>query len=226
MNTNLQFIKKSSNKKLGKIPATTSPRQTCPPSCPLIGKGGCYGDSGFHTRLNWDKVDAGERGQEYSQAMSEINKLPDGQLWRHNVVGDLQGANDRIDGRALKQLTAANRGKRGFTYTHYPVVGNRLKIQTANANGFTVNISANNPVQARQIKAKYPQLPVVTVVPDNFWHDGQNRQQNIVRCPAETSERITCSTCKLCQVSDRKDIVGFTVHGARKNAANIIASAS
>jgi hypothetical protein len=57
-----QFIKKSSNSKVGAIPVTNSPRATCPSNCPLSGNGGCYAEAGFHTRLNWDKLDRGERG--------------------------------------------------------------------------------------------------------------------------------------------------------------------
>jgi hypothetical protein len=32
-----QFIKKSSNSKVGAIPVTNSPRATCPSNCPLSG---------------------------------------------------------------------------------------------------------------------------------------------------------------------------------------------
>jgi hypothetical protein len=85
---NFQFIAESGNAKVGKIPVTNSPRATCPSNCPLSGDGGCYAE-GFHTRINWDKLDRGERGLEWSAFIDKIKALPKGQLWRHNVSGDL-----------------------------------------------------------------------------------------------------------------------------------------
>jgi hypothetical protein len=86
---NFQFIAESGNVKVGKIPVTNSPRATCPPNCPLSGEDGCYAEAGFYTRLNWDKLDRGERGLQWSDFIDKIKALPKGQLWRHNVSGDL-----------------------------------------------------------------------------------------------------------------------------------------
>ena len=218
---NVQLVKKSSNAKTGPIPTTTSSRSTCPPACPLAGAGGCYAEAGHYTRMNWDKVDSGERGVSYSQFTKAISMLKPDTLWRHNVAGDLSGANDIIDTEALEELVAANTGRRGFTYTHYPMdnQGNLTAISQANVGGFTVNVSHNTPQEA--IAATHGQ-PKVTLVPEDYWANG-NRVDGIVRCPAETSDTITCATCQLCQRSSRKDIVGFTVHGTRKASANIIA---
>ena len=222
--TNVQFVRKSGNAKIGKIPCTTSPRSTCPEACPLSGdKGACYAESGYYTKLNWNHVDNGSRGDSFAALCESIAKLPANQLWRHNVAGDLQGSDNRIDGDALRQLTQANKGKRGFTYTHYPVLGNRLKIQTANANGFTVNISANTIGDAAAIKNKYPLLPVVTIMSEDLPKTMRVDGQTIVTCPATYKDDVTCDSCQLCQVSDRAVIVGFPVHGARKASADIIA---
>ena len=219
---NVQLVKKSGNAKTGPIPTTTSPRSTCPTECPLAGDGGCYAEAGYYTRMNWDKVDSGERGVDWTVFLSSIRKLPEGQLWRHNVAGDLpQDAYGMIDHSKLWDLAAANTSKRGFTYTHYSMdkPHNREAVAAANRVGFTVNVSHNSPQEA--IEATHGQ-PRVTIVPEDYWQ-GQNRQGSIVRCPAEQSDTITCATCQLCQRATRKDIVGFTVHGTRSAAANIIA---
>ena len=222
---NIQFVRKSSNAKTGPIPTTTSPRATCPSECPLAGEGGCYAEAGYYTRLNWDKVDSGERGDTWDVFLGKIRKLPEGQLWRHNVAGDLpQTSQGTIDGPRLWDIVSANTGKRGFTYTHYAPAGDNLDyIRGANEAGFTVNISANTPEDAVRLQESTG-LPVVTIVPSDYW-DGTNgkRLGGIVRCPAETSDSISCATSQLCQRRDRKDIVGFTVHGTRAKAANIIA---
>ena len=219
---NIAFTKKSSNKKVGPIPVTTSSKASCPPSCPLLDNG-CYASAGFHTNMHWNKVTSGERGTSLDTLCNTIRGLKDNQLWRHNVAGDLQGANDVIDAPALWALSHANFNKRGFTYTHYPIDtgDNQAAIEGANNMGFTVNVSTNTVSEAIATQ-KRTTAPVVTIVAPEFW-DGGNRVDNVVRCPAETSDTVTCASCKLCSVSARKDIVAFTVHGTGAKKANIIA---
>ena len=91
--------------------------------------------------------------------------MEDGTFWRHNQAGDLAGSGDWIDGRKLKQLTAANKGKKGFTYTHkHKIKQNHAKIKEANENGFTVNLSADSLDHADELKA-LGIGPVVVIVP-------------------------------------------------------------
>lgn len=232
---NVQFVRRSSNAKIGKIPCTTSARSSCPDACPMKGDTSCYAEGGYYTRLNWNKVDSGERGDSYSALLASVEKLPAGTLWRHNVAGDLQGADNRIDSTALKALARANAGRKGFTYTHYPVIegadrdtmrDNVDAIGTANATGFTVNISANSPAMAAVVRGKW-RLPTVTLVPNAAWWKGASSRvvsgERVVRCPAETSDSVTCDSCRLCAVADRKVVVGFTAHGAGKAKTEIIA---
>lgn len=224
--TNVQFVRKSSNAKTGAIPTTTSPRTTCPDACPMKGDTACYAEGGYYTRLNWDKVDSGERGASWNQLLASVRKLPEGQLWRHNVAGDLQGANDVIDTDALGALVAANEGRRGFTYTHYPLTaGNVGALRAANDTGFTVNVSCNTPQDAEETLTAYG-LPTVTLVPNAEWWQGSHKRGTVVRCPAETADDVSCATCKLCSVATRDVIVGFTAHGAGKKKTEVIASAS
>jgi len=221
---NIALTLKSSNSKVGKIPVTTSGRESCPKSCPLINNG-CYASAGYYTRMHWDKVTSGERGTSFNDFIASIKSLKPDTLWRHNVAGDLQGKKDVISAHKLRQLTKANTGKRGFTYTHYPITEkkNREAIEAANKNGFTVNVSANSPVDAIAIRKAY-KLAVVTIVPSDYWANG-NKVDDIVRCPAEYKE-TNCKECKLCQRSERAVIVGFTAHGSQSKAANVIASVS
>lgn len=224
---NFQFVKKSSNVKTGPIPTTNSPRATCPPACPLAGEGGCYAEAGYHTRLNWDKLDKGERGDTWQDFTAKISNLKAGQLWRHNVSGDLPGQNDVLDSDKCMDLMLANGSSRGFTYTHYPVDKghNRHTIAAMNNGGFTVNLSANSPQHAEKLKADPMNfgLPVVSIVPGDFWGTDGKRKGQFVRCPAEYRDDVSCATCKLCSVRSRGDIVGFTVHGTRAKNADVIA---
>lgn len=131
---------KSSNEKTGPIPVSTSSHKQCSTSCPFYGHG-CYAESG-PLAIHWQAVTEKGRGDEWPDFVAKIAALPSGQLWRHNQAGDLAGINHNIDSLALSQLVTANAGKRGFTYTHKPVLGgddtamkNRTAIAAANAGG-------------------------------------------------------------------------------------------
>jgi hypothetical protein len=134
---------------------------------------------------------------------------------------------DKIDGAALRQLVTANRGKRGFTYTHYPLNAHNLRlIRSANHNGFTINVSANSPAHA-DVVAKHG-LPTVTVLPADV--DGAVTPvvytpagRAISVCPATYRDDISCATCQLCQRRDRKSIVGFPAHGTSARKASEVA---
>jgi hypothetical protein len=219
--SNYALTKVSSNSKTGKIPVTVSNRGTCPPSCPLL-KNGCYAES-YYTQLHWDKVTNAERGTNWNEFINSIKSLPKRVLWRHNVSGDLVGSNDVIDAPALAQLVQANKNKSGFTYTHYPMdnSNNIQAVKMANNGGFTVNLSANNIEQADQYKT-LGIAPVVVVVGedcDKVTFTANNNK--IVVCPAQTSDKVTCSSCGLCQKSDRDYIIGFRVHGTYTKKAKL-----
>ncbi len=239
----VQFVKKSSNAKIGAIPCTTSSRDTCPESCPLSGEGGCYAEAGYYTRLNWDKVDSGERGGDWQALCDSVAALPSGQVWRHNVAGDLPHKNQRIDRAKLVQLIDANEGKRGFTYTHHnmAISDNAELVRMANECGFTVNISADSPALA-DVYASHKLGPVVCIVPDTYarkekageWAEtlseyGERigplppttpKGRRIVVCPATYLDK-TCESCKLCAIPSRSVIVGFPAHGSRKNKIEV-----
>jgi hypothetical protein len=223
--TNVQLVQKSSNSKTGPMPVTTSSRKTCPDACPFNHGHGCYADAGYYTRLNWDKVTDGNRGSDYPTFLEGIKSLPEGTLWRHNVAGDLQGREDVIDGAALRDLTRANTGRKGFTYTHYPVLNDRhnaKQVRLAIQGGFTVNVSANTLPQAvESFKAGFPTVVVLPVGHKDKTMDVDGVK--VVTCPATYRDDVTCSTCALCQVAHRKVVVGFPAHGGQAKQASVIA---
>ena len=108
---------RSGNAKTGPIPVTTTERASCPTTCPFYDKG-CYAKSG-PLALHWRKVSDGERGTDWQGLTEFVKSLPERQLWRHNQAGDLPHIDGQINGTLLGQLVDANRGKRGFTYTHH-----------------------------------------------------------------------------------------------------------
>jgi len=221
----------SSNKKTGRIPVSTSTAAWCPDSCPLKRKWNiwtgkweepCYAGHG-HLAIHWNKVSAGERGTDWNTFCQSIRKLPKNGIWRHNQAGDLPVDQNHIDTGKMQQLIKANRGRGGFTYTHHNPTDNAEIIAESNNNGFTVNLSANNPTQA-DTYAALNIAPVVTLVPENtakvsFTPGGRK----IVVCPAISSNKVTCQSCRLCQKVNRP-IIGFTPHGSGKKSANVVAT--
>ena len=214
---------KSANEKTGPIPVSTTSAATCPPDCPFNNKQGCYAGSG-PLALHWAAVTRGERGDQFADFCDKIAALPEGQLWRHNQAGDLPGNGLEIDGRALGDLVKANKGRRGFTYTHYdPAKGrNAAYIKGCNDWGFTVNLSANTPAHADKLAA-LGLGPVVTVLPiDQRENTVTPGGLKIVVCPATIREGVSCSSCQLFAISNREAIIGFPAHGtSAKKAARV-----
>ena len=222
----ISFTRISGNSKTGPIPTTLTEKNSCPDVCPLKSNG-CYAEIG-HTNIHWQRVSNGD-AVKYSwvNAMQQIAALPKGQLWRHNVSGDLPQTDGLIQYNLVQQLIDANRGKRGFTYTHHDVQSNssncywnKAIIAACNAQGFTVNLSGNSLEHADQLKA-LDIGPVVTICPEGTEKQFKTPAGNIVViCPATYRDDIQCSNCGLCAVSSRKSIVGFPVHGIAKKKAH------
>lgn len=215
----------SGNTKTGPMPVSTSNSNTCPDSCPIKVKG-CYAKYG-PVGMHWRKLDKGEskNSATWSEFVKQIKAIPRGSLWRHNQAGDLNGSNDLIDSVALSQLVNANKGKRGFTYTHYPMsnVDNRIAVSLANINGFTVNLSANDVNHADELKS-YSVAPVVVIMPRDATKVSTTPAGNkVVICPAENTDKVNCLKCGLCQDSKRDYIIGFRAHGTAAKSVEVIA---
>lgn len=208
---------KSGNRKTGPIPTSYSEPETCPDACPLK-RNGCYAE-GYPVRQHWYAVDKFVPWGDFCTALAT---LPTGQLWRHNVAGDLPGKGDRLNVSALMLLVRANAGLRGFTYTHKPLKRalERQSVSLANQLGFTINLSADDLREADEL-AELCIGPVVVTLPSDAPQVSKTPAgRTVIACPAETRDEVTCETCQLCQVSTRKAIVGFRAHGQSKGRIN------
>lgn len=224
---NFHLTPVSSNVKTGPIPVSTSHKDTCPDACPLKAKG-CYA-SGGPSNIHWKAVTEGKRGTDWEQFLLQVRAIRRGSLWRHNQAGDLPGvAGALLDENACFELAGANKGRKGFTYTHYDVINssiNRGIVAGMNNAGFTVNLSGNNMAHADELKALNV-APVVVIMPmadENPKVRFTPAGNKVVRCPAEYNDKVSCATCGLCQVSKRDYIIGFTAHGVSKKHVSLIA---
>ncbi len=216
---------KSKNVKVGKMAVTTSTATTCPTSCPFKSNG-CYADSG-PLKLHWDKVTRKERGDDWSTFIDKIKELPTGSKWRHNQAGDLPGDMEKLDDKKCIELAKANKGKRGFTYTHYDVLDNfqnAITVNIMNHLGFTVNVSANNLEHADKL-CDLNIAPVATVLPiEQTTNTVTPKGRKVVVCPATYKDDVSCASCMLCEKWDRNVVVGFPAHGTSKKKASAIAA--
>lgn len=213
---------KSSNKKTGPIPVTTTERASCPKTCPFYEKG-CYAKSG-PLALHWRKVSEGERGTDWDGLCNFISALPQGQLWRHNQAGDLVANNQGlIDSDKLMQLVFANNGKRGYTYTHHILNHDNIQqLQLANALGFTINASCESLAGADV--AMDHGLPAVAVVSaSDPVPECTPAGRKAILCPAQQRD-VSCADCGLCAKSDRSCVVMFKAHGNAKNYVSALVS--
>lgn len=210
----------SGNRKVGPIPVSTTEEASCPKECPLKGTD-CYarfGPLGMH----WKKVKPNGRGGNWSAFCKRMRRFPSGTLFRHNQAGDLpknksiNGRADRINKAKLYTLVRAVGHLRGWTYTHFDptIKHNAEAIKLANDNGFTVNLSADSVSQADEY-LKLGIAPVTVTLPSNAPLRGNKTPDGhqIVVCPAQISDEVSCMQCKLCQYRDRKFVIGFLAHG-------------
>jgi hypothetical protein len=239
MKPHLTFTLQSSNKKTGPIPVSTSDRRTCPTACPFY-DAGCYASygplGGMWKGLSAAGPDSTFRNGRGNVAtlgwqafLKMVRKLDANAIWRHNQAGDLPGIDNAIDATALGELVKANKGKRGFTYTHKPMdnAANAAAVAKANANGFTINLSADSLSEADELSALNIG-PVVVVLSDAIQGKQSIATPNghvVVVCPATYRDDVTCKSCGLCSIRDRKTIVGFPAHGAAKRKAAAIVAA-
>jgi hypothetical protein len=206
----------SANQKTGAMYVSTSSSDTCPEECQHLKLNTCYAKFSF-LGMHWRRVD--QVGVNWDELCQYVHhNVPDGQLWRHNQAGDLPGLstdNSQIDLYKLQYLVSANRGKRGFTYTHkYKSQANRFAIKFANDHGFTVNISADSYLEASlYFKEGFP--TTVTVGPDDL-ATVEFKGVRFITCPAVTHD-TNCVKCGLCAIKHRNFVIKFPSHGSRKN---------
>lgn len=204
-----RLVARSGNKKTGPIPTSYTSARTCPDSCPLKGAG-CYAEQ-YPVREHWGDA---AKFVDWLTFVAAVRALPAGQLWRHNVAGDLPGLGDKLDCTALWLLVESNRGKRGFTYTHKPLrtAFERTTVKAANRAGFTINLSADTLREADDL-ARLGIGPVVVTLPSDAPQTQKTPEgRTVVVCPAQRRD-VTCERCGLCAVAGRKAIIGFRAHG-------------
>lgn len=220
---------KSGNRKVGPIPVSTTESASCPKECAHLTGNTCYAKFG-PLGMHWNQVDRKTRGDNWTPFCNRVRRFPSRQLWRHDQAGDLpkriKSATiyDELNKSKCIQLAKAASHTKGWTYTHYDMRSEHNRSVVAEMNkigGLTVNLSANTLMQADELY-QLGIAPVVCELPSSSPLMGNKTPGGlpIVVCPAQTQDEMTCEKCKLCQVVNRKSIVGFLAHGVAMKRLN------
>ena len=181
---------------------------------------GCYAEN-FPLALHWLKQE--QTGVDFATVLYAVRTLPKKALWRLFEAGDFEPSSENpelISPSQVVSLLAANNGKRGFGYTHYPVLPNLETLQLMNASGLTINVSADSLEQAEVYFSLG--LPTVVVVAENFPKDSVVDGVRVVVCPNQsTPSKPTCLQCQMCQKPDRDYVIGFRAHGTKKRKIKV-----
>lgn len=212
METKIILIARSRNAKTGAISQTYTTNNTCPTRCPFK-HSGCYVEN-FTTKMAWDKAEkVGVTPKELAKLVKEFSTS----IIRHNVGGDIamEGTSD-IDEKLVTDLCEAYKGKKAYTYTHCTVNARNIAIaKEAISKGFVINSSVETLSQAKRCH-EYG-VPCVLACAGMSKPHIKKEGLTLMRCPATIDKEMTCAKCGKCLKKDRKSIITFPAHGARKN---------
>lgn len=213
-------IAKSDNAKVGECAATYAAQQSCPSYCPFFDGGGCYAEAGrlfmgVTQRLNENAER--ERADWHDVAIAEARAIYEmdvirGRPMRLHTVGDCQ--NDE----AAKIVAAAAEwymdvgGGPVWGYTHaWRVV--------ARSSWGRVSILAScesaEQVELARARGYAPSIVVETFAAARKYEGAGGLE--ILPCPAQTRDDVTCASCRLCMndlgIKERGYAIGFELHG-------------
>jgi hypothetical protein len=208
-------IEISDNRKTGKVSVTHASQSSCSDKCPFK-KGGCYAEQsfqGFTTRkLNSADTDQSTLGIARAEAKA-IDSLTGQRDLRVHVVGDCSdNASARLVAAAAERHMA-KKGKKAWSYTH-------SWSDVARKAWGRVSVLASVETLADARKAMRRGYAVAMVVSRFGSRKASMLAPDVkgIPCPAQTTEGVTCTSCRLCwndqSLLDRRAIVLFEAHGS------------
>lgn len=206
----------STNAKTGNVDLSTYRTQgSCPPWCPLWGRG-CYAENhGSHGRPS--PFGISERGtildDDYSVLIDMLDGLRPHSIVRYNVSGDYL-LDDKSPDMGYVEATNHAHGHDVLSYTHaWQVLDPAWFEEDTRPNASCDSLL--DVVHARDLG-----WSTVIVDPAGLYPQGMKAEgTTFVTCPYETPRKRQCIACRLCARGGRSSTVVFPVHGTRKRAA-------
>lgn len=215
----------STNKKLkGKRPiaATYRTPDTCAADCPFVVKD----DAGQATEKRTCYAASGPGGGAFAlanrsgvktaDAFHRIkSETPPNAVVRHLVSGDLDA--DYIE--EANALHSERPDLEGYAYTHH-----WRNLSPSLFKGWTVNASCETTTDVEKAIANGWQAVIESPESDSL-HGQRIAGRRVVTCPAQRSDAVKCSDCKLCHSDNpTRPVVEFILHGGhiRSNSATLV----
>jgi hypothetical protein len=196
--------------KITGLPATYTSRDSCPKRCPRRGTS-CYADNG-PVAWAWRRCHS-----TLDELLDWVGHLPHGQMWRHNVAGDLPGDGVTLNHEQCIDLAAYATRTMGWTYTHYDAhrTSNYRTLLDMRELGFNVLLSADTATEADML-AGLGIAPVAVVLPLephmlNEWRIATPMGRGISICK-HYLRGTNCTECRLCQQAMPGQIIGLPYH--------------
>ena len=229
---NIHWVSQSSDKKIGKVLASYSPKSSCPDSCSLK-EGGCYAWGLFYLRKLGKDIQSGLRRKSLKEAINKMHKTA--KIVRHRVAGDCVGDQKGTveeckyveekglinigythdwrseDTQVLKPYFRAScqnedevleARKKGWGATVIVPKGTDNRVELSNG-----EIAVMCPVvkEEKRIESKIEAMTFIN-----------NKEKRAKKSELKSGIKVNCNSCTLCKINDktRGITVMFEVHGS------------
>jgi hypothetical protein len=205
----IHWVAVTADEKVGPVPVSYSPKETCPDTCSLKG-GGCYAWGLFYLNILGKKVASGKLATSLTDALK--NRAAVARIVRHRVAGDSVGD---VPGtiEECKEVEAAGLINVGYTHSWREEPSQPLKqyfrascesveeVMQARSNGWGATIIIDKDTSEEDIPYNLP------------------NGERAYLCPTQVEGnkgKISCNTCTLCKITPatiRKTVI-FKTHGS------------
>lgn len=173
-------------------------------------KNGCYADG----RIFAISTKHGATDERYEGLMALVEKAKIGSAVRLNVSGDFLNDQELPDQPYIDACNALAALRPDLCFISYTHAWRQLSPADF---GFTVNASCETPADVAEAISKGWQ----TVMVDDGTAIGTKvAGRNVVQCPQQYREAVTCDTCRACSIDTRtRPVIAFLIHGATRGKA-------
>lgn len=199
----------STNAKLGRMSATYRTRTSCPTTCPFM-RNGCYADG----RIFSISEKHGDDDPKFEKLIALENSIREGGAVRLNVSGDFLDDEERPDKAYIDACNELSRRRPDVTFISYTHAWRQLSPDDF---VFTVNASCETPEDLTEAMAAGWQA---VVVDDGTLIGTKVADRNVLQCPQQYREGVTCDSCRACgQDTPTRPVIAFMIHGVTRNKA-------
>lgn len=206
----VHWVSESKDKKIGKVVASYSPKESCPDSCSLK-EGGCYAWGLFYLNVLSSKLKNGKIKPRSLKAALE-DRLLNSKIVRHRVAGDMVGdVESTLEECAIVESHGLT--NIGYTHTWKEDASQPLKqyfrascqsleeVSEARNMGWAATLIVSSETLAGRKTMTLPNGEAAFLCPARIGKAGK--------------KDITCNDCTLCKVNDktRSKTVIFESHG-------------